>query len=140
MTITESRLSLDPEGDDFVLRRRAEDGSITSMKLSETDILTLAQSVPNLHLEILKRHDPKGESHLAVSATEVAQVALNQRSLGEAILLTLIAPSGGRSTFAIPEQIAALLVERLPVFLAPTAVSSPRTAHRARCSSRAASN
>jgi hypothetical protein len=118
MALTESKLSLEPAGDNFILRRVDASGAVTTVALSETDILTLAQSVPNLHLEILKRHDPKGGDHLAVSATEVAQIALNDESLGQAILLTLIAPSGGRTTFAIPEQIAALLVERLPVFLA----------------------
>jgi len=48
MALTETKLSLEADGDDFVLSRKAEDGTITSIKLSETDILTLAQSVPAL--------------------------------------------------------------------------------------------
>jgi len=38
MTITESRLSLDPAGDDFVLRRVDASGAETTIALSETDI------------------------------------------------------------------------------------------------------
>lgn len=118
MTMTESKLSLDANGDDFVLRRVAVDGTTTTMALSETDILTLAQSVPALQQQVLSRHNPKGDSHSAVAATLVAQVALHDESLGESILLTMIAPGGSRATFALPAQIADLLVQRLPIFLA----------------------
>jgi hypothetical protein len=123
MALTESKLSLDPDGDDFVLRRVAADGTTTTMALSETDVLTLAQSAPVLQLQILKRHDPKGDDHLAIAVTEVTRAELHDESLGEAILLTLIALSGSRQTFALPRQIAELLVQRLPVFLARMAAA-----------------
>lgn len=127
MSITESKLSLDPDGDDFVLRRVMPDGRTTTMKLSGTDILTLAQSVPALQQQILSRHMPRSGDHSPVAVTEVVQIALNQESLGEKILLTLIAPSGSRATFAIPALIANLLVERLPVHLARMSAAKPTT-------------
>jgi len=126
MTITESKLSLDPDGDDFILSRKAEDGKITKIKLSETDILTLAQSVPALQQQVLSRHMPSAGTHSAVAVTEVVQVALNDEGLGEKILLTMIAPGGSRAIFAIPPLIAELLVQRLPVFLARMAAAKSR--------------
>lgn len=62
-------------------------------------------------------------SHSAVAVTEVVQVALNDESLGEKILLTMIASGGSRATFAIPPLIGDLLVQRLPVFLAQIAAA-----------------
>ncbi len=118
MTITESRISLDPNGDDFVLRRVAANGAVTTMALSETDVLTLAQSAPAFQLEILRRHDPGGGNYSAVAVTEIAQIALHNESLGEAILLTMIAKSGSRQTYALPKFVAEPLAERLPVFVA----------------------
>jgi hypothetical protein len=118
MTKTESKLSLDPDGDDFILRRVMPDGSTTMMKLSETDVLTLAQSAPALQQQVLSRNNPQAGSHTAVSATQVVQVALHDESLGEGILLTMIGPGGSRATFALPPEIADLLVQRLPGFLA----------------------
>jgi hypothetical protein len=123
MALTESKLSLDPVGDNFVLRRVDAEGLVTTMALSETDILTLAQSVPALQQQVLSRHNPKAGSHSAVAVTEVVQVALNDESLGEKILLTMIAPGGSRATFAIPPLIGDLLVQRLPVFLARIAAA-----------------
>ncbi len=125
MALTESRLSLDPAGDDFVLRRIAADGTTTMILLSETDILTLAQSVPALQQQVLSRHVPKGDSHSPVAVTEVVQVALHDESLGESILLTMMSQGGSRATFALPQQIADLLVQRLPVFLARMRARKP---------------
>ena len=125
MSSDEPKLSLEPDGVDFVLRRVAEDGTITQMRLSENDILTLCRSIPNLQQEILSRHAPKGADHSPVSVTEVVRVGLGQESLGERILLTLIAPSGGQATFAIPPQIVNLLIERLPVHLAQMIGTKP---------------
>ena len=125
MTMTESKLSLDPDGEDFVLRRVMPDGTTTTMKLSERDILTLAQSAPALQQQVLSRHNPRSDSHSAVTATEVAQIALHDESMGQAILLTMIAPGGSRATFAIPTQIADLLVQSLPIRLARLKANAP---------------
>src|ERR1700722_4710022 len=102
MTLTESKLSLDPDGDDFVLRRVAADHTTTTMKLSETDILTPAQSVPALQQQVLSRHNRNAADYTAVSATEVVQVALHDEALNQVILLTTIGPGGSRATFALP--------------------------------------
>ena len=66
MALTESKLSLDPAGDDFILRRVDASGAVTTIALSETDILTLAQSVPALHQQVLSRRTPKGGNVSAI--------------------------------------------------------------------------
>ena len=110
-------IKLDHAGNDFVLSRKADDGSISTIELSEADILTLAQSAQALQLEILRRHDPQGVGHLAVAVTELAQIELHAESLGEAILMTLIARNGNRLTYAMPLQLAQNLLARLPTFV-----------------------
>lgn len=125
MTITESKLTLNPDGEDFVLIRKAEDGTITSIKLTETDVLTLAQSAPNLQQQVLSRHAPRGDSHSAVSVMPVSQAELHDEAMGESILLVLHSPGGSRVTYALPPQLAELLVQRLPVFLARLSAGKP---------------
>jgi hypothetical protein len=125
MTLTRSKLSLDPDGDNFVLRRVDANGTTTTMKLSETDVLTLAQSVPALQQLVLSRRKPRGGSHTAVSATEVAQVALHSERMGEATLITMIAQGGAHATFALPRHIVELLAERLPVLLTRMVAANP---------------
>jgi hypothetical protein len=118
MSITESKLSLVEAGDDFALRRTDQNGSVTTITLSETDIITLAQSVPAMQQQILSRHVPKGFDYSPIAATEACQIELHEEILGEAILLTMISQSGSRATFAVNPQLAHSLVTRLPVFLA----------------------
>jgi hypothetical protein len=125
MTNTESKLSLDPDGDDFVLHRKAEDGTVTTMKLSATDVLTLAQSAQSLRDHILAKHSREGAEHSPVAVTPVAQVGLDDGSLGETIHLTMIGPSGSRAIFELPLQIADLLMQRLPPRLARLRTAKP---------------
>ena len=51
-------------------------------------------------------------------ATQVVQIGLAPDTLGEDILLTLVARGGGQTTFALPPQIARILFDRLPPVLA----------------------
>jgi hypothetical protein len=120
-----SKLSLEPTDDGYVLRRVTVDGEVTAITLSEADVLTLVQSAPSLRQEILSRYTPKGANHAAVAVTEAVQIELAPDSLGEKILLTPIAPSGSRITFAIPTEIAAALAERLSVHLAQMRNAKP---------------
>jgi hypothetical protein len=125
MALTRSKLSLDPDGDNFVLRRVEASGTTTTMKLSETDVLTLGQSVPALQQLVLSRRKPRGGSHTAVSATEVSQVALHSERTGQATLITMIAPGGAHVTFALPRHVVESLVEQLPVLLTRMIAANP---------------
>lgn len=114
----ERKLSLDPIGDDFVLRKIMPDGTAATITLSEADVLTLAQSAQSLRDHILARRSREGAAHSPVAVTPVVQVGLDDGSLGETIHLTLIAPSGSRASFELPLEIAGLLAQRLPERLA----------------------
>jgi hypothetical protein len=109
-----STLTLDPDGDDFVLRRVDESGALSEMKLSDDDVLTLGQSSPNLRQRILAKRTPQSGVVSPVFATNVVQVGLAPDTLSEDILLTLVAPDGSQVTFALPPHIARHLSERLP--------------------------
>lgn len=110
-------LSLDAEGNGFILRRTNPEGRTVGMRLSAQDVLTLAQSAQALREQVISRHDPEGERVRAVYATPVVQVGIAPEAIGERILLTLIGPSATELTFAIPAHIAQHLVDRLPHFL-----------------------
>jgi hypothetical protein len=114
----EPGLTLDPKGDDFILRHTAADGKTRSLSLSDNDVLSLAQSAPVLRDRILAKRNPAGGGFSAVYATPVVQIGLAPDALGENILLTMVAPSGAQVTFGLPRHIAQHLAERLPDHLA----------------------
>ena len=101
-----------------MLRKTAGDGSITSMFLSDDDVLTLIQSVPSYSSRILSKRSPSGADYSAVFVTEVARIGLHEDALGESILLSLYAPSGANQTYALSKDIAVALSDRLPIRLA----------------------
>jgi hypothetical protein len=124
MTLPEPKLSLDLDGDDLVLRRVDTNGT-TTIRISETDVNTLAQSVPALQQQVLSWRTRDGDSHGEVSGIQVAQVVLRNESLGQAILMTLFQPGSYGTTFAISREIVELLIERLPVHLARMTAADP---------------
>ncbi len=122
----DSTLSLDEEGDDYVLTRTQPDGTTTNIILSPRDVMTLAQSAPLFRERVLSRLYPPGGGASPVFATVAEQVRVAPDALGEAILLTLIAPNGAGVTFEIPAPLAQELAERIPVRLAEMAGAKPK--------------
>jgi hypothetical protein len=120
-------LALDPEDDQFLLRRTGPDGRTKSLVLSNEDVLSLAQSAQLLRERILSKRNPAGGEYSAVYATPVVQIGLAPDALGENVLLTLITPSGAQVTFELPPHIVDHLVERLPVHLAKAKAANPST-------------
>jgi hypothetical protein len=111
-------LSLDPKGDDFILRRTSTNGKTVSVTLSNDDIITLAQSIPSLRDRILAGHNLTRGAISAVVMTEVTQVVLNTDLHRSEIHLTMIDRHGAQVGFALPLKIARPLVDRLPVRVA----------------------
>jgi hypothetical protein len=118
-------LTLDPSGDNFILRRTTANGRTVGMTLSDGDVLTLAQSAPVFRDRILSKRNPAGGEYSAVYATPVVQIGLAPDALRENVLLTLVAPSGAQVTFELPPHIVDHLVERLPVHLAKVSGATP---------------
>jgi hypothetical protein len=105
-------LSLEPVGREFKLTRIDGHGKRSEMSLSSDNIMTLAQSAQRLRDRILSSNTRSGVT--AVAPTIVAQVELNDALLHSEILLTMIDRHGARACFALPVEIAELLVEKLP--------------------------
>jgi hypothetical protein len=110
-------LHLDASGDNFVLRKLSDDGSEQQMILTPDEVLTLAQSAPLFQERILAMRAPKAGTATAVLTTEVARIALALETLGENILMTLFAPSGGHVTFSLARALAKNLAQRLPEYV-----------------------
>jgi hypothetical protein len=111
-------LSLDETKTGYVLRKTDASGSVSELHLSDDDVLTLGQSSPNFRQKILAKRTPASGGVTPVFATNVVQIGLAPDTLGEDILLTLVAPNGSQTTFALPPHIAQHLSERLPTHLA----------------------
>jgi hypothetical protein len=107
-------LSLDEEGDDFVLAVTGKDGTVSRVRLTEQQMMTLIQSTPAFRERIVLRHNPEGDSVSAVLVTRVSQIGIQPDSLGVDVLLTLVSSTGARLTFALSPQIARILIDRLP--------------------------
>jgi len=115
--VTKPTLALDEDGDDYLLRKTDENGTASQMRLSGDDVLTLSQSSARLRQSILAKRTPASGGVTPVFATNVVQVVVAPDTLGEDILLSLVAPDGSQTVFALPPHIARLLVERLPAHL-----------------------
>jgi len=106
-------LTLDEEGDCFVLRHYDPSGKETTLLLSEQDVLNLGNSASAFLKAIALRHTPKeGDLH-AVFATQVARFSADPDSLGEDILLALVSPNGSQMIYALSPSLGRLLRERL---------------------------
>jgi len=91
-------VSLDEDGDGFVLRVRTEGGKVKTVAMSADDVLALMQSAPIYRQQIMARRHPS-----AVYGMPVSAINLTWDALGETLLLELRLPSN-----------ASLLVEVSP--------------------------
>jgi len=83
-------VSLDADGDGFVLRVRTEGGKVKTVAMSADDVLALMQSAPIYRQRIMARRHPS-----AVYGTPVSAIInnLTRDALGETLLLELRFPS-----------------------------------------------
>ena len=120
-----SGLDLKEDGDDFLLCVTDLAGTTTETKLTADQVPILSQSAPVFRERILARYKPSAGGTDVVLATPVVQIGLNEDSLGEEILLTLVAPNSARLTYALPMHIAEHLAERLPIRVADLRKKNP---------------
>ena len=112
-------ITLDPKGNDFILRRTDTKGRTNSITLTKDDILTLSQSIPSLRDHILSGQSPgDGTAISFVAVTEVAQIGLNTDVHRSEIHLTMIDRHGAHVGFALSPEIARYLAQRLPARVA----------------------
>jgi hypothetical protein len=117
-------LSLDPDGDDFILTRTGDDGATARIPLTAADILALTRSALALREKGLAARQPASGEVEAVLATPVETIELHRETLGEHVLLGFVSPDGNRLAFALPAALAADLAARL-AGLADVLVAAP---------------
>jgi hypothetical protein len=127
MTEKTHGLALDPDGDDFVLRRDNPDGTVSELRLSADDVLTLSQSAPLFRERILARRNPATGGVEAVLVTPVAQFRATPDSLGVDILLTLAFANGAQLTYSLSPRVASLLAKHLAEELVKMSAAKPTT-------------
>lgn len=125
MSEASSGLSLDPDGDGFILSRTGDDDVTARIALSAADILALARSALALREKSLAERQPANGDVEAILATPVEKITVHREMLGDNLLLSLVSPDGNRLAFALPSALAAELAERLAGALAEQAAALP---------------
>jgi hypothetical protein len=111
-------ITLDQEGDGFILGADGLDGKRIEMRLTAMDVLSLSQSAVSLEERILSQRDPKGGGASAIRAAIVEQFRVQSDSMGQDLLLTVQTPNGRRLTFAFPPHHADRLAREVPIEVA----------------------
>jgi hypothetical protein len=114
MSDNTSGLDLTEDDDDFVLSVTGRDHTITRVRLTEDQMMTLCQSAPLYRDKIVLRRSPEGADISAVVVTPVSHLGIQPDSLKESVLLTLQSSTRGRLTFGLPPDIVRLMLEHLP--------------------------
>lgn len=111
-------LDLIKENDGFVLKVKGFDGAITNVTLTDSQVLTLANSALSLEERILAKRDARGGGAFAVMAVAVDQFRVQSDSLGQDLLLTVQSPNGRQMVFAFPPHHAQRLATEVPMEVA----------------------
>jgi hypothetical protein len=113
----ETRLSLDQDGDQYRLVRRNEDGSETEMLLSETDVMSLAQSAALLVRTVVSKRNQESPGLNAALISEARNIGLNSDHHKSELHLEIIPANGPKMIFAFQMPLARSLAARLPTYL-----------------------
>jgi hypothetical protein len=113
----ETRLSLVQDGDQYRLVRRNEDGSETEMQLSETDVMSLAQSAALLAQTVVSKRNQESPGLNAALVSEVRNIGLNSDHHKSELHLEIFPANGPKIIFALQMPLARSLAARLPTYL-----------------------
>lgn len=106
-------ISVKEEGNGYLV----EVGDGQTIRLSPTDVITLAQLAQGLQLEILRKKDSASGTHLAVSAIPVVQARLEGDASQSAMLMTLWSPEQSM-TYALLSPVVDDLAKGLALWVA----------------------
>jgi hypothetical protein len=113
MSEAPSRLTLEADGDNFVLSRTDAAGVTARIPLTAVDLVSIMKSALAARNKGLSQRQPASGEVEAVLAAPVAEVAVHREILGDNVLLTMIATDGTRLAFALPSALAADVAERI---------------------------
>ncbi len=118
-------LSLSETDDGFILHRKDANNVVTSIAISKEELFGLQETIASWTDRTTSEAQAKSGQVQAIVFQPVAEFGLSREALGEHLLLTLVAPSGGRRTFGLPPQIAADLSEHIPEYLDEMRAAKP---------------
>jgi hypothetical protein len=115
--------------DEFIFTHIGEYGAKTILTLSETDVLSLAQSAENFQDHIVSRHTPKGGGRPPVVTLPVDRVGLNHTLLESHLLISMFQASGREHIFSLPRHVAEALPAAISEYLATMAKPDAQPKH-----------
>ena len=118
MSASQSEISLDPDGDDFVLRING-DGQTNEVRLTSDHVLTLGQSALSFRQSIMSRRHPD-----AVYAAPVHSIGVAWNALGEGVLMEMKFLPSGNVLFELPPEQIGVMIEGLERLLQQRPASS----------------
>lgn len=109
------KLKLDAEGDHYVLSRLDVRREQTVMRLSETDVLELARSLPQFASRQLSdlTASARDAGLQTVAASRVTRATVSPAALGEAVLLVLEDQAALKVSYAFDAELAKNIGEAL---------------------------
>lgn len=100
-------LSIDPDGNDYVLKRDEGNGKITSLRLSEVNVVFLGRLAPTVAKRIVASKSLAGGDVSASVAAPIKSAAVNTDLHGDLILLRVIDEFDGEFDFSCSPDWAA---------------------------------
>ncbi len=107
-------LSLTETEDGFLLVRKAENGELTRLHLSESDMIGLKAKFDAWAAQLLLRAQAKSGSVQAIVAHPASKVSVGTDALAANVLLQLGAPTGEQMTISMSLEAAESLLAELP--------------------------
>ncbi len=111
-------LSLTETEDGFLLVRKAENGELTRLYLSEPEMIGLKAKCDAWAAQFLQRAQAKSGSVQAIVAHPVSEVAATIDAFSENALLQMRAPTGEQMTLSLSLGATEALLAELPGLLA----------------------
>jgi hypothetical protein len=112
----EAGLRVDRDGDEWVLQRTTEEGTVTSIRLSAENVLGLIEHAPFLQGLVASRLPGAAGVNRAVFAMPILDMKVGADALDE-ILLEITLQNGLHLTYAVPgekaQEVADLILDRL---------------------------
>jgi len=108
-------IALDWEGEHLVLRRLDVNRAVTELRLSQTDVLDLARSIPQFASQNLSdlSNTARDAGMKSVASIRLNHALVAPAALGEAVILGLEDEMGIRASYALDTDLARRIADDL---------------------------
>ena len=111
-------VSLEQRDNDFALRRKEADGTVTEIRLSTSELIGLKSQLEHWTSQLLQSLQDKSGQVRPLLVHPVAVAAVVPDALREKVLLTVQAPTGERMVLELSRPLAKKVAEDIPALLA----------------------